>query len=52
MIELEAEIKMVEAATVRGDKDEAERHRSRAHDLLDAHLDAKVQNITLVMKGG
>ena len=41
--ELEAAIKMAEAAALRGDKEGQEAARQRAHDLLDAHLDLKTQ---------
>lgn len=40
-VHMEALIKLVEAETLRGNHDEAEKHRQDAHAYLDAHMDAK-----------
>jgi hypothetical protein len=40
-LELEAVIKLLEAATIRGNEKEYNQLRDRAHELLDIHMDAK-----------
>lgn len=50
-IDLEATIKTIEAATIRGDTRTVAAGRERAHGLLDAHLDLKTDALTEVLRG-
>jgi len=50
-VELGATIKLIEAMTLRGKGIETGDLRQRAHDLLDAHLDAKQSAAVLMAHG-
>jgi hypothetical protein len=51
-MEMEASIKSVEAATIRGDVQAAEEARRKAHDYLDCHLDLKMTAHLIALKSG
>lgn len=46
--ELESAVGQLVAATLRNDADMAEEMRRRAHDLLDQHLDLKIDSISAI----
>lgn len=50
LIRMEAEVKLLEASTLQGDVEAAKTHRQRAHDYLDAHMDAKVATQAIIRR--
>lgn len=48
--ELESAVGRLVAATMRDDAEAAEKARSEAHDLLDHHLDLKIQGIGAIRR--
>lgn len=46
MLEIEAAVRQMEAATLRNRSEDAEEARRRAHDMLDLHMDKKIEAIT------
>lgn len=51
-LEFDAAVKVMEAATLRGDRDAAETARQKAHDILDVILDLKAASMIEVLKSG
>lgn len=51
-LELEACIKSVEAAVMRGDGASAAAARQKAHDMLDSHLDLKSAALIETLRAG
>jgi hypothetical protein len=51
-LEVEAAIKSLEAAVLRGDREAAIAARQKVHDMLDSHLDLKCGALVDVLKAG
>jgi hypothetical protein len=52
MLDLEAEVKRLESATLREDQAAVETCRTRAHDFLDAYLDGRAKVMTIIANSG